>query len=639
MIIDDLKKISGVGDKLSKKIVSSVGGEAELEKIVKNRDLDKISSIEGVSQRKAVDILNQLLGNPKEKFLKSLRAQQIYEEIVSMILEFSNTNYSRNRILLLSPSDDESIINSNLSFVMNAKEKVSKLAIKDIKNILTHIDLPKEVIPEYDGTKVILVESNEDYEYLHKKSINKHYPIMTLNDPGIETGELNVYDLILYVYSDGNLDIDGLDNILMINKEDALLNLIPDKTINYYIKNQEIFKKVFELKSVLNEESSLVEVFEIIDEISDFKKVDVDFDSIVKNAQLHANEEIEKSIKTMDLKGDEILDLLNNNMPDKIGKLFDDIIAKVRADIKDKSSIDFDPFIKKYPIEIDEEELERIKKLESTKHEMELFEMKVKAANRFEQLKPKIDSELQFALNFDYEFTLGTFAHYYDLKPAIIGDKFSYKGIINLSLLNKNSNNLEYVDYDISPDNAVLLTGANSGGKTTLLETIAQISIMAQMGLPVAAKEAEIIMMDEIYYFSKSRSLDAGALESFLNTFMPIVTTDTEKLVLLDELEGITELEAAVKIISSFIDLISLSNSYAIIVTHMANEIMKYSNVRVDGIEAKGLDDNYNLIVDRTPKMNYLARSTPELILKRIHKRSDGKLKEVYSYILDKFKE
>ena len=45
---------------------------------------------------------------------------------------------------------------------------------------------------------------------------------------------------------------------------------------------------------------------------------------------------------------------------------------------------------------------------------------------------------------------------------------------------------------------------------------------------------------------------------------MPIVTTDSEKLVLLDELEGITELEAAVKIISSFIEMIKDSNSFGI---------------------------------------------------------------------------
>jgi len=92
-----------------------------------------------------------------------------------------------------------------------------------------------------------------------------------------------------------------------------------------------------------------------------------------------------------------------------------------------------------------------------------------------------------------------------------------------------------------------------------------------------------------------------------------------------------------VKIIASFLDYIRDSDSYAIIVTHMAREILKYSDVRVDGIEAQGLDKDYNLIVDRTPKINYFAKSTPELILKRMYEKSDGKLKEIYGEMLEKF--
>ena len=83
--------------------------------------------------------------------------------------------------------------------------------------------------------------------------------------------------------------------------------------------------------------------------------------------------------------------------------------------------------------------------------------------------------------------------------------------------------------------------------------------------------------------------------------------------------------------------MIEKTDSFGIIVTHMAKELMLYTDVRVDGIEAKGLDENYDLIVDRTPKMNYLARSTPELILKRIYENSEGTLKEVYGEVLKKF--
>ena len=84
-------------------------------------------------------------------------------------------------------------------------------------------------------------------------------------------------------------------------------------------------------------------------------------------------------------------------------------------------------------------------------------------------------------------------------------------------------------------------------------------------------------------------------------------------------------------------EMIEESNSFAIIVTHMANELMKYTDIRIDGIEATGLDENYNLIVDRTPKMNYLAKSTPELIIKRMYNNSPPELKKVYGKILEKF--
>ena len=38
------------------------------------------------------------------------------------------------------------------------------------------------------------------------------------------------------------------------------------------------------------------------------------------------------------------------------------------------------------------------------------------------------------------------------------------------------------------------------------------------------------------------------------------------------------------------------------ITAHMARELMNYTDIRVDGIEAKGLDENYNLIVDSNTK-------------------------------------
>ena len=77
-----------------------------------------------------------------------------------------------------------------------------------------------------------------------------------------------------------------------------------------------------------------------------------------------------------------------------------------------------------------------------------------------------------------------------------------------------------------------------------------------------------------------------------------------------------------------------------VLVTHLAPAIlaeMPDKDVRIDGIEAQGLDENMELIVDRTPKRNYLARSTPELIVKRLIERSDGDSKSIFKDILKMF--
>lgn len=634
-----LQNIKGIGDKISEKIIKSVGGEEELQKIVEDVDVEKIINIDGISQRKAIDIMNQLLNNPKDEFIKSDRAMELYEDIINKILAYSNTKYSKNRILLLSPSKDIEKINSQLDFVMDAKQHVSQLPIIKLRGLMKNLKEVEEVKAEYDPSKAILVESDEDNSYLTDLGLNQYYPILTASDSPLLREELMNYDLVFYVYSQGILDFEGMPNLIMINIEDNDYEIVPEKIINFFIQNKDLFTRVHEIQKIRNKESVLGEIIPIIDEVNIIDKREVDIEKLVYSLKEDMDDELEKSIKQVDLEGDEILNLLNNNFPPKIKKIFDEIINKRKEIIYEKTGIRFDPFLRKYPIEIDDTEIERIILEQSSKKENDIFDIKRNAAIELNSIKEKAIKEVEDVIKFDYEFSLGSFAYEYDLCRPEFSEEIELNGALHLELaLKKDKDQIQKVDYKLTQDeNIALLTGANSGGKTTLLETLTQISIMAQIGLPVSADSAKIKLFDEIYHFSKKRSLDAGAFESFLNVFIPIVTTDSEKLVLLDELEGITELDAAVKIISTFIDMIKESNSYGIIVTHMARELMNYTDIRVDGIEAKGLDENYNLIVDRTPKMNFLAKSTPELILKRIYEKSDDELKAVYSRILEKF--
>jgi dsDNA-specific endonuclease/ATPase MutS2 len=186
-----------------------------------------------------------------------------------------------------------------------------------------------------------------------------------------------------------------------------------------------------------------------------------------------------------------------------------------------------------------------------------------------------------------------------------------------------------------------LLTGANSGGKTTMLELLAHCTILAHMGLPVPAKSAKVGRIESLHVLAKAGGTQsAGALEQTLLQLAQVVSNTDSKLILADELEAITEPGAGARIIAGMLEAAeSHQGTCMLLVTHLAPAIIEAAGreLRTDGIEARGLDENLELIVDRTPRRNHLARSTPELIVRRLVERSQGDAKDVFKSILGRF--
>ena len=187
-----------------------------------------------------------------------------------------------------------------------------------------------------------------------------------------------------------------------------------------------------------------------------------------------------------------------------------------------------------------------------------------------------------------------------------------------------------------------LLTGANSGGKTTLLECMAYACILGHMGLPVPAKRARIGKVEALHILAKAGGTQsAGALEQTLVELATVVSDPTPKLILADELEAITEPGAGARIIAGMLLAAEAQkDTTMLLVTHLAPAILaatERDDLRVDGIEASGLGADLELLVDRTPKRNHLARSTPELIVKRLVEKSSGHAKALFGDILQMF--
>ena len=640
--IYEIEEIKGVGNKLIKKIIQTYGSYEKFEESIKNYDIEKLMNIQGISQNISLDIIRKIHKNDTSAFLKTEQTKKIYDEIISKILDFANTDYARTRVLLLNPTTDYEKIQETQNLIKTTIENTKTLDYDILRELYETIrPLNNNLKAKFDDEYAIVCEDYEDYLSLIQKGFDKYCNIFAIEDHM----NLEEFEFIIYLYNNYNVDPGEANNIVSISNQSPDYEIQPRITLEYYIQNREILENVYKLRQYLGMESCIGEALEALDAIKIESQNKMAISEIIEDIKDQVNETLKNEIKKVALEGDEILLLLNNeDLPPKLLNIFDEVLDEAREELSDKTGLLFDPFIVKYPVEIDQNELKRVQENISANIHLKKYEQELNACSLLEKYGEQIRKETKEIIEYDYQLTLASFTKFYDLNIPKISDTYDFKGSLHLTLKQEekiNKTEMQKIDYNLNQENnIILLTGANSGGKTTLLETIGQHCIMAHMGLFVCSEEATVAKTDEIYYFTKKHSLNAGAFETFITSFIPVTVGKEKKLVLIDELESITELEAAIKIIIGFIEHIQNDETYAIIVTHMAPEILKRTDnikIRTDGIEAKGLDENYNLIVDRTPKINYLANSTPELILKRIYEKSEEPLKSVYKDILDKF--
>jgi len=280
--------------------------------------------------------------------------------------------------------------------------------------------------------------------------------------------------------------------------------------------------------------------------------------------------------------------------------------------------------------------------------------LKVEFASKLIQYEQVIRNAVQALLDFDLFQAVGCFARDYRLTVPVIktdGVGIAFKEGRNLFLTQQElAGKLEVVpvSYAIGQtswrpertagERVALLSGANSGGKSCLLQNVAQIAILAQMGMLVPAAQAEVSIFEELYYYAKAQGmLSAGAFESSLQNLANLVMSKASKLACFDEWEASTEPGAAAKVVAAVLELFHENpNACVIFVSHLAEDIVKLvkAPVRVDGIEASGLDDNLNLIVNRSPQFGKIAKSTPELIVERLFLSSQGEKRAIFQRIL-----
>ncbi|MDD6811248.1 MAG: DNA mismatch repair protein MutS [Lachnospiraceae bacterium] len=152
----------------------------------------------------------------------------------------------------------------------------------------------------------------------------------------------------------------------------------------------------------------------------------------------------------------------------------------------------------------------------------------------------------------------------------------------------------------------VIITGPNTGGKTVSIKTVALNSYMAQCGLHVACKEADICMnanylcdIGDGQNLSENLSTFSAHLKNILNILEQLTS---ESLVILDELGSGTDPTEGMGIAIAVLEQLKNSNALFLVTTHYP-EVKHYAqketaiiNARMD-FDKENLKPLYQLII------------------------------------------
>ena len=113
----------------------------------------------------------------------------------------------------------------------------------------------------------------------------------------------------------------------------------------------------------------------------------------------------------------------------------------------------------------------------------------------------------------------------------------------------QSKNNPSYVPNDVNLVDAklTLITGPNSGGKTTFCKTVVQEQLKGQIGCYVNASRAKMAIADRVYYqaprFDSLQDEEGRFGTELKRTKEIFYSTTPQSLVILDELAEGTTLE------------------------------------------------------------------------------------------------
>ncbi len=610
-----LSDIFGIGTKTQQQLLGAFPDEQSVIIAIQSRDIAAFTR-NGFKKSFAIRIIRQALSEGY-KMLLSPDGRDLYRKLVDLLKEYPQLKDVKDRVSTLVPNYWGTNAENHLSKVLQFRDTVARTKPPEMEKIIKALagadyrplnapELPTQV-------QVVTIQPEVAEKWTGKISIRVLSSVEEIQERARETPFLRILSDDIEVAPEGCV-------ILPTNASTA--EIFPELVVKRAIR------LTGHVQAYLAGAQILPDLFPLAEELSNAAKILSQLEDSLRSVEEEksllagAIDAVEGDLRKQDL--EEVSSV-------EVAKLFKNHASG------DSFLVEFDGIPVKGVREIVEFSIARYV-------ESKLFTACRKSVKKLTHVVSKTKEIIAAVQDLDYWLALGRFAVEFDLvKPQVIaeGNRLYFEGGRHLFLARqwqqKLLPRLDMVTYILGPapkptagvdgEKLTLLTGANSGGKTCLLETIFFIVLLPHMGLPVPAKVAHVPAIRGIFFHRRHFAKTAGALEGTLKRLMPAFSKAAHNLILVDEFEAITEPGAAARILSGLINILADQATLAVFVTHLSNEIVKVVGpvARLDAIQAVGLDRNLELLTDHQPIFGQIGRSTPELIVQKLLKSSKSK--------------
>ena len=632
--------VKTVFDKIINKI-SNIN-VVEFNEILDNGCLHRLMSIEKLNDDYISDLAREKLEKQHDfsyiDVFKTRKAREVYSQIISKIKSKMTTHYARLLLGTFAPvSKKEEILRRQMICEKALQLKDNIIDRNESKNIIKSITSIELKSTKRYMNVAIAIADDEIYKNLKNKLSEKFFVLFVDEERDMEN--IAHYDQIRFIPGHNqvlNLFAEEFSQVIVIRNMKSFNDVAPEFTTDVI---EHSYDNIIQFKQL--EDMNLISGIPNIPSCEFFSDISMDeIDVKIEDMRLKFEIAITREVQKANFTGDVIMGILerNDSIIDALNEEAIIRISNIQKRISERlynifkiHQVQLMVISNRGKVSIDEERYEKLKIDLIASAEEDKFKRLLKIAKEAKELIEKLPHMIEQTYYIDMLLGISDFIDEFKLTKPSLG-KFGLK-MSNGS--NLNVKNAQSVSYRIGGDDKVaVVTGANSGGKTTLMELLLQVQILTQMGLFVPCEKASVDIVEELYYFSKSKgSMGAGAFETMLKQFSKITESSAKKFILADEIESVTEPDAAVRIIRGIIEHIGAEKENTLLfVSHIGKELQATGvKVRFDGIEAKGLDDDLNLIVERNPVIGRIARSTPQLIIERLAKKNDN---EFYAKLL-----